>query len=341
MGVTIKDVAKAAGVSPSTVSRVINNNHAISSETRERVVKAMRELNYFPNSIARSFAHQNTCTIGVLIDLDSSNAFTNPFFYEVLHGIETVVYREGYYLIIANDKTMVNQNKSVDCLVLEKRIDGLILPSSVLKRSLVRKLKEKNFPFVVIGEPLHCMQEVDWVDINNVQGGEQAINHLVEKGYRKIAYIGGSQKDIFNRNRISGVLSALEKNGLKVSEDYIREAETTKESGYEVMRQLLRQEDAPDSVICGDSFMAFGVIKAVKEHGLKIPEDFGIVSFDDYPIAQFVEPAITTIDIDVFDLGVQAATVLMKILKMPASRQQQSLISTKVLARDSSAGKQN
>lgn len=336
MGVNIKDVAKAAGVSASTVSRVINNNQIISSETRERVLKAMHSLDYHPNSIARSFANQSTYTIALLIDLDSSDAFTNPFFYEALHGIETVVYREGYYLIIANEKTMINNNRALDSLVFEKRVDGIIIPSSIVKNSVVKRLKDEKFPFVVMGEPSSCREEVDWVDINNVQGGRQAVMHLLENSYRRIAYIGGSGDEDFNRNRIKGYRKALEERGIEIEPAYIKKGEVSREGGYKMMNELLQLPDCPDSIICSHNFISFGAMKAISEKGLKIPDDIGIVSFDNYPIAEFTEPQLTTIDIDVFDLGVQAATILMKLMKMPSSRQQQSLISTKVVKRGSS-----
>jgi DNA-binding LacI/PurR family transcriptional regulator len=334
---SIKDIAKAADVSVSTVSRVINNSPLISEETKKKVTKIMKDLNYVPNSMAQGLSSQQAFTVTLLVDIEDRKSFDNMFFYEIMHGIETVVYRKNMCLIIANLQTSLNKNDMVNWLVNGKRTQGIILPSSILKPRLVRELKKIKFPFVTIGEPTNIKEPIEWVDINNKQGAQQAVEHLLECGYARIAFIGGNQKETFNRNRLSGYKEALLINGLNYREDYVKEGESTKQSGFNMMNDLLRLPEKPDAVICADNIICVGAMKAIKSADLNIPQDIGVMSFDNFPIADLIEPSLTTIDIDVFELGIQAANILFKLIDNPNARQQQSLISTRIEIRESTS----
>lgn len=334
MGVTIKDVAKSAGVSKATVSRVINDSPLIPSETKEKVRKIMGELEYFPNSIARSFAHQSTYAVALIVDVDNTDAFANPFFYQVQYGIEKVVCKRGYNLMIANEKTMTHHETVLNRLVLEKRVDGIIFPASLLSKSLVKKMEKESFPFIVIGEPEEGFS-VNWVDINNRMAGELATEHLIRNGYKRIAFILSSSRDIFNKNRLFGYQSSLERNNFIPDPQLIKNEASNKEQGYIAMKELLRIGNPPDAVVVTNNIAAFGALTAVKEAGYKVPGDFGLVSFDNYPVAEFSEPNMTTVDINVFDLGVQAATMLFKEIETPSAVSQHSLLSVKIIPRGS------
>lgn len=336
MGVTIRDVAKAAGVSVATVSRVLNNSPSVSPSTYERVKKAMKALDFFPNSIAKNFAQQSTYTVALIIDINKPTSFLNPFFHEILDGIEKVVYSQGYYLLIANANTMVDNETALSRLILEKRVDGLILPSSILDKNLVKMMKKDKFPVVLIGEP-EMKVDIDWVDINNVLAGEQAVSHLIENSYRKIAFIGGNPNDLFYRNRLVGYENALGKNGVKYDPKLVIPGADSRENGAKLMKELLTLDKEVDSAIFNSNVMAFGAVNAVREAGLSIPEDFGIVCFDDYPLAEFTVPPLTTVAIDLRDLGAQAATMLLQLIEKPDSSRQHTIISTKIVARKSSA----
>lgn len=336
---SIKEVAKAAGVSTATVSRIINNNPSISPETREKTLRVMKELNYVPNSMARGLSNQKAYAVALLVDIEDTKAFGNPFFYEVMHGIETIVYGKGFCLIIANQQTSLKKDNMLEWLIHGKRAQGAILPSSILTAQTVRELKKLKFPFVVIGEPYSASELIDWVDINNGQGGRQAVEHLLAQGYERIAFIGGSRRETFNRNRMEGYASALREGGREAPADYIREGGGTKDDGERMMRELLVLSPRPDAVICGDNILSVGAMKAIRAARLTIPGDVGLVSFDNYPIAELVEPALTTVDIDVFEMGVQAANMLFKLIENPAARQQQSLISTCIQVRGSTLRK--
>lgn len=335
MGATIQDVADRAGVSKSTVSRVINDSDAISEETKERVRRAMKELDYVPNSIARNFANQNTRNIALIVDIDNASAFKNPFFYEELHGIETVIYQEDYCLIIANTRSMGGHRNAIDNIVLQKRADGVIIPATIVSHEIVRLLKDHDVPFVVAGEPLCCADEVNWVDINNRQAGSQAARHLLEKGYRRLAFISGGMENKFNQNRYEGYRQALAEAGAVFREDYVRTGGADTGDGERMMRELLRLESPPDGVVCSDNVLAHGVIRACKKAGLTVPRDVGIVGFDNY-LAEFMDPLLTTVDINVFELGVQSGSVLMRLIKSKQAGSKQILISTELIERASS-----
>lgn len=336
---SIKVVAKAAGVSVATVSRIINNSSLISGETRERVLKVMKELNYVPNSMAQGLSNQQAFTVTLLVNIEDTKSFSNPFFYEMMHGIETVVYKRGLCLIIANSQTSSNKDDMLKSLINGKRTQGVILPSSLMNPQLVNVLKKMKFPFVTIGEPAGIKEPIDWIDINNSQGARQAVEHLLAQGYKRIAFISGSQNEVFNRNRLSGYKSALAQNGLEFNQDFIQEGNSSKNDGFESMQRLLQLPRRPDAVICSDNVLSMGAMKAIKDVNLLIPKDIGVLSFDNFPIAELLEPPLTTVDIDVFELGVQAANILFKLIDNPSARQQQSLISTCIQARESTMRK--
>ncbi len=335
MAVTISDVAKAAGVSTATVSRVINNSSSITLATREKTLAIMKELNYVPNSLARGLSNQKSLNVTLLINIADAKSFSNPFFYEVMHGIETVVYERGLSLTITSSKKTISTLDTLEQMVNGKKMQGLIIPSSLANKKIVSKFRKMNFPFVIIGELAGYSEPLNWVDINNKQGGEQAVEHLIKKGYRDIAFIGGRHEELFNRNRLSGYMEALKRNSLTINQDYIKECDNTKTGAYEKMSELLSLNDRPDAVICGDNIISFGAIKAINGVGLNIPKDLGVVTFDNYPLAELIEPSLTAVDIDVFELGVVAANTLLKMIDNPDVRQQQSLISTRIDERES------
>ena len=335
MAVTIRDVAKKAGVSVSTVSRVINNKGVISDETRDHILKIMHELNYFPNFTARSFANGNTMAIALIIDVADARAYSNAFFNKSVFGIETAAHLNGYNLIITSDHMHSDSFSSAEKLVFEKKVDGIILPTSLVKRNFITRLRELNFPFVILGEPALFAAETNWADINNVQGGELAATHLASKGYHRIAFLSTGENEMFNRNRITGFRRGADQCGLTVHNGHISHCVASVAEGYVRTRELLLLDVPPDSVICSDYLLAFGALRAARDSGLRVPQDFGIVSFDDSPVAELAEPSITTVDIDTFNLGEQAAALLIQAIGKKDGTGRQTLISTRIIERQS------
>ena len=183
MPATIKDIAKKVGVNPSTVSRVINGTASISEETKQKIKDAMRELDYHPNSLARSLVNGSTFTIGLVIDAGNSDAFSNAFFIRSVSAIEAVTQQRGFNLLITSDTDKEN-NTAVKNLVLEKKIDGIILPVSAATDELIEILLYNHFPFIVLGEPDNVREGIHWIDMDNKQGAEDAVTYLYQAGYK-------------------------------------------------------------------------------------------------------------------------------------------------------------
>lgn len=331
---SIRDVAKAAGVSVSTVSRTINNNPTITEETKNKVNKAIKELNYVPNIMAKSLSNSNSYTITLLVDTDEENLYFNPFFYEVMHGIEKVVYDKEYCLIVANLNTLLHKEGVLDWLVQGKRTEGVILPSTIVNSKIVKELSKNSIPFVSIGEPVNINESITWVDINNRKAAMQAVNQLVENGNRKISFIGLDENKLFSRRRFEGYKESLESNGVEYINDLVFKCSSTKKDGYRITKKLIENDNLPDAIICADSLISVGVLQALNERGISTPENIEIIGFENTQIAELMYPELTTIDVNVFDLGVKAGKMLFELIDDPESQGQEVLISTKIENRE-------
>lgn len=335
MAITIKDVAKAAGVSTSTVSRIINKKGSFPEETRLRVQKIMSEMHYHPNSIARNFVRGSTNNIGLIINTEDSGTFFNEFFNKSVFGIETVAHAEGYSLLISGDRVFDNNVSAIEKLVYEKKVDGLIIPISIIKRKFITKLKNIGFPFIILGEPNVKAPDCSWIDVNNTDGGRFAVNHLYEKGYRRIAFISSDFDKTFNKNRLLGYRRGLEDNELPLNESFIRKGEMSIAGGFEQMNTLLKCGNPPDAVISSSCVMALGTLRAVRNAGLRVPEDIGVISFDNSPISEFAQPQLTTVDINTYELGAQAAQILIQNIHTKGGVCHHSLVTAKIIERQS------
>lgn len=332
MGATINDIAKKTGVSPSTVSRVINGTAKISSSTKEKIYEAMNELNYHPNSIARSLAHGSSMTISLLIDAENRpETFSNMFFSHSVFGIEKEAQRNGFNLLISG-YTDDEIDSSIDSLILEKKTDGIIIPSSMSNARIIRKLNKDKTSYIVLGEPVECAEECSWVDINNAQGSRLAVKHLKERGYSKICFFGGNEKELFTQRRIDGFKSIVKE------DDLIFPFSGTREDLEKKAEEILALYRV-DSVICNDNRCAFAFMNAAARKGFSIPENLGVVTFDNYPLAEYMTPPLTVISVDTLTQGETAAAMLIQKIKEKSSNHQ-TLISTEIIER-ASTGKSN
>lgn len=332
--ITIKDVAKAAGVSISTVSKVINDAPSIPDTTKKRIKDIMTELNYYPNMIARSFVQQSSRNIGVIMESKKHFAFKNSHILEILGGIEGVLSENDYTLTLLNATYLGDNIEPYEKIIMEKRVDGLIIQVSNLNKALCKKMDDLNFPYIVIGQP-HFESNMCWIDINNKSAGEIAANHLISEGYKKLSYIGSTPTDGININRESGFRASLSNHNLPIREEYIMSGEATPENSQKMMEHLLNLPNPPDSVICLNNFVAFGAIKAIKQQNLRIPEDVAIISFDNYPLSMYTEPQLTVVDNDVFELGAHAANALLNKINNPNLQIQYSMLSPTLIVRES------
>ena len=329
MAVTIHDVAKLAGVNSSTVSRVINGKATITPDTKERVYAAMKTLDYHPNSLARSLASGLSGAIGVVVDARDADAFSNVFFSRSLFAIEKVAQARGYQVMIANGAQ--SHGSTIENLMKEHKVDGLILPPTTVRPSMMETIGD--FPYVVLGTPDTLRSDTCWVDNNNEQGAEIAVRHLQEKGDRSIAYLGGYQKRGFTKRRVRGYMKVIDK-----GQERVLATDGTVENAYAVALSELEQSTHADAFVCNDNLAAFGLLKACKERKIAVPEEIGIVAFDNYPLAEYTEPQLTIVDIDTSLLGEQAAQLLFQRIDSRTGNQQ-IMLSTVLVPRASSERK--
>ncbi|MDO4810474.1 MAG: LacI family DNA-binding transcriptional regulator [Eubacteriales bacterium] len=313
MSVTIKDVAAAAGTSVSTVSKVINGHYSISEETAERVRSVIRELNYYPSSSAQSFAKGSTKTVTILANLAPNTAFQNPHMFEIIAGLEESLGAKGYRLQLCGVDT-ANVYEVAEEIISRRGADALAIHISVMTHPLSGLLTKLRFPHIVIGVP-NFESQVCWIDNNNVYSGTIAASYLLSQGYRRIAFIGGQYYDIGSSYRLQGVKQEIENAGLQLEDQYIWLGESTRADSFQMTMRLLDQKILPDAIICANNYIAMGCVDALCKRNMKIPQDIGVVAFDDYPFSRMIEPQLTVVDINVRDLGKQAGKLLIDMIK--------------------------
>lgn len=275
MPVTIKDVAKAAGVSPSTVTRVIQNKSTISDETKKRVRKAMKELNYHPNLNARSLVSSYTQVIGLVLPDDSDVFYQNPFFPSVLRGIAQVASENHYAIQIATGKNEKERLNAISQMVYGKRVDGLIFLYAQENDPLVKLVTEEQFPFLILGKSLSPF--IPLVDNDNIQAGFDAAEYFIKKGCSRIAFIGGAKKLYVTQDRLTGYQQALQEHNLPLDGHRTFFAdEFLEKKGYNFSKQLFEYDPKTDAIITIDSLLAEGVCNYLNEHHLNVP----VLSFD-------------------------------------------------------------
>jgi len=307
--VTIKDVAERAGVSISTVSRVLNGKvkDHMRPETEERVLQAIRELDYSPNRYARVLKRQRTGVIGVL-----APDISNPFFSQLLRGVENVAYRHDYLVLTCDaENSLEKENRYIEILI-EERVEGVILISSALQNERVERLLRKGVHLVLADRRVENI-EAPMVIADNLKASYLLTEHLLELGYREIGFIQGPKEISTARDRFQGFLQAMEEGGLKVREGHLKEANYTFEGGYKSARELLKGK-LPQAIIAANDLMAIGAIRALEGSDLNVPQDIGVAGFDNIPLATLAKPRLTTIDIPAYEMGQEAMEMLLEHL---------------------------
>ncbi|PTY78978.1 LacI family transcriptional regulator [Heyndrickxia sporothermodurans] len=329
---TIADVAKLAGLSRATVSRVINNHPYVSDEKKKLVKEAMEALHYYPNSTAQKLRSQKTETIAVLVPI-----LTNPFFAYLLEGIDTVANERGYHLLVC--QTRYSQEKEIYFLNLlkTKQVDGIILTSIENDWNKIEDFSE--FGPIVLCNEFDERANVPTVRLDQVYGGYIGTRHLIEKGHTKIAYCKGKYGKHFSKltmERELGYKMALAEYDIPIREDFIFREVTDIEGGKITLRKMLSLKDRPTAIFTGSDMVAAGVITEAKASGLRIPEDIAVIGFDDQPIAEMIEPKITTIKQPILEIGQKASKLMMDIIEKKDGQDEfDSLLSLQLIVRAS------
>lgn len=333
MSVTIKDVAKAANTSTATVSKVLNGSYSISQETADRVRKVMEELKYHPNQKARNLARLTNKTVVFVAELGKGAAFSNPHMFEMISGIESYLSEKGYLLQIRSISKNEVADFTKECFEI-KAADGFIFHASVLTDELEQIVYENEIPHLVIGMPSGNTRFC-WIDTDNKYAGVTATKYLLECGYRSVAFIGGTEDDKISQHRLEGVLSVLSEHEVLVPRAYIQQGASAVDSGYQMTKEILKGKNRPGAIICANNYLAYGCVKALNDSKIKIPDEIGVITFDDFPFSQIVKPALTVVNIDVYDIGHEAGRLIIRKIRKPEFHIQSYITYPTIIPRDS------
>lgn len=329
---TMKDVAQRAGVSPSTVSHVINETRFVSQQLRDRVLRAMRELNYQPSAVARSLRTKKTQVVALVIP-----DITNPYFPEVARGVQDVAEENKYSVILCNTDRVRGRELRFLKALRGQWVDGLILNPSEVTSGDLQDLQDAQIPVVLIGSQIDH-PDLDVVMVDNVQGAYDAVSHLIDLGHRRIGLVGGQRAASSGEQRFQGYIRALADHDIPVDEEIITEGRFTREGGYESMKRLLALQSPPTAVFASSDVMAIGALMAIQEQGLQVPNDVSLVGFDDIAEASTTTPRLTTVSQPKYQTGEVAAQLLFDRVEGASPGERQKIVlSHQLVIRDSTS----
>ncbi len=334
MSVTIKDVARVAGVSPSTVSRVLSNHPKISPATVRKVREAMESLGYHPNIMAKSLVSKSTHTIGLVLPR-LVEEFSNPFFSEVLRGMLACANSAGYDVLMSSANNRQEELDSVNRMILGRRVDGVILMAPRKADPVVEKLLEHDFPFALLGRSLDH-ENLLCVNNDNVTAAYDATNHLIAQGHTRIGFVSGPPDMVVSEDRLEGYRRAMKEAGLPYRNDWIMSAEMLQAGGFHATSLVMNQPERPTAFVVIDDVVAFGFIRQIYEIGLRVPEDVSIVGFNNIMLSELSNPPISTVDIGIYHLGYMTVQLLIRKLSGEEIQQPELVLPHRLIVRGSS-----
>jgi LacI family transcriptional regulator len=325
---TIKDVAREAGVSVATVSRVFNDSGLVSVDTRRTVREVAARLNYWPHGVARSLITSRTNAVGVLLP-----DMYGEFFSEIIRGADLAARREGLHLLVssshANAEELVAAMRS-----MRGRIDGLIVMAPDVEQPVGTQVCGGHFPVVLL-DPGFDAEECDTIAIANHDGARAMVRHLLGLGHRRIATVTGPERNIDARQRLAGYRTALREAGAESSPELEIAGDFTETSGYEAAARLLRLAPRPTAVFAGNDYMAAGILGALSDAGVRVPEQIAVTGFDDIAMARYLNPSLTTVQVDMLQLGERAVGRLLDIRREANGTHRHEMLPTTLVVRGS------
>ena len=328
---TLEEIAKHAGVSRSTVSRVMNNHPSVDRDTRERVLTVAETLNYHPNIAARSLAAGRSHILSLVIPTGVSALFTDPYFPLLIQGVSAACNAHNHSLMLWLAQTETD-NQPVRQILQGGLIEGVILASAVMDDPIFEALLTRGLPFVVVGRhPTNT--KVSYIDVDNMNGAREMVAYLLRLGYERVAAIAGPQNMIAGADRQQGYLVALRDRWIVPDPQLIVESDFTEEGGHLAMQRLLPA--APDAVFVASDAMAVGALRALREAGKRVPEDIAVVGFDDMPFAARTNPPLTTVRQPIQRLGSLAAETLIDLINQPDAPPRRIVLPTELIMRAS------
>ncbi|MGE7763629.1 LacI family DNA-binding transcriptional regulator [Peribacillus sp. NPDC097895] len=329
--VTLQQVAKHAGVSTSTASLIVRNNPRISEATRKKVLKSMHELGYVYDRIAANLRSQSSDTVGIII-----TDISNTFFSEFLIGVHDALDEVGYTVLLGTTFDSVAKQDHLLSTMLEHRVGGLILcPVSESSQDTIERLNEIDTPMVLAVRELPEVNS-DYVGIDYPEGARIAVNHLIEKGHKRIALLGGIKESSTWIERMEGYSEALSRAGLEVDESLVIDSAPTREGGLEAVLKVLEIPNPPTAIFCFSDLIAFGVMQGLRMKGINPGIDIDIVGFDNVPVAEIYHPPLTTISSFPRRIGKEAANLLYQQMEKIEREQQRIILNPELIIRESS-----
>lgn len=335
--ITSADVARRAGVSRTTVSLVLNDapGASIAAATRQRVLRAAAELNYYPDAAARSLVRRQTRTLGLVLCQTPDRVFADVFLPQVLQGIGQVAQEYNFKVLLQYVENVTRPDAYVT-LVRGGHIDGIILSGPRSDDKQLPRLCAEGFPVVLLGQLPET--GAPFVDVDNVDGAYRATEHLISLGHRRIGLITNAPLAYTaSEQRLAGYRRALEAHGIPYEPMLVRYGDFREESGYAAMTSLL-EGIPPEAMFVASDLVAFGALEAIKMRGLRVPDDIAIVGFDDVPVARYVDPALTTIRLPAQQLGTEATRLVLRLIAGEEPEDTAILLQTTLIVRDSCGG---
>ncbi len=329
--ITIIDIARALNISKSTVSRAMRNSHDINPETKKRILEFAKKNDYRPDFLGQSLRNRSSKTIGVIIP-----AYYIPFYSIAICGIQDYAMKQGYNVMVCHSREHYDvEIKNVEAL-LAANVDGIIISVArdTEKNEHIRQLKKKGIPLVLFNRVIEDFKAAKVV-VNDYYGAYNMVKYLLGTGCKNIAHIAGPSNLLLSENRKIGYLDALKDSGIPVRDEIIIEGNFTLESGVECMTRLLRTDNNLDAVFCVCDAVAFGAMKIIKEFGKKIPDDISVAGFTNEPMAELVEPTLTTVRQPIYEIGETAARLLFAQLKDSDLPAELCVMETDIVVRNS------
>jgi LacI family transcriptional regulator len=331
MNQNLEDIARLAGVSRSTVSRVINNHPNVSAQTRQRVQAVIQAQHFRPNLAARALVTQHTHVLSLVIPLDIADTFTDPFFPTLIRGVTTTANQYDYAVMLWVGDSAEEEERFYQRILNNSLCDGIVITQSFNTDPMIPRLQSAGYPFVVVGPPQ--VDHLNYIDVDNLRAAQVAVAHLIRLGYERIGTITGRLTLGASQDRLQGYKQALERAGRPIQNDLIVEGQFNEISGYTGMKTLLQR--GVDAVFAASDMMALGAMRAVHEQGLRIPDDIAVVGFDDMPVAATSSPPLTTVRQPIRDMGGLAAQALIDLLNGRLEEPYQLVLPAPLIVRES------
>lgn len=332
----MEDVAKAAGVSRTAVSFVLNEipDSNIPETTRQRILQAARDLDYIPNAQALNLVRGMTMMVALVVRQTSEQMSADAFLGEIIRGTTRVIEQEGYHLVVHAVEPGAPNNTTYGQLVRTRKVDGLLIASPLINDPEVKVLHDEGTPIVLNGAA--DFDDIPSVDVDNIQGAYMAVRHLTEQGHRRIGHISNAAFSYTSaRDRLTGYQQALDEAGIAYDAQLVHPGAFTDSSSYAPMTTLLDLPDPPTAVFIGSDLVALGAVQAIHHRGLSIPGDISVIGFDDLPIGKYLQPPLTTIHLPAYDLGQKLGEKILASIQGEAFPTLRTLLPTELVVRES------